>query len=150
MIKKILANVFHFLFVSSCSQKQRESVISHLETLSLKPNNQVRNLRVILDSDLNFSSHIKSITSAAFYHLKNIARIKGIASKPGKAAFQFYAPKIWNSLPEDVRLASTLTTFKSRRKTVLFSCAFLCFNDLIRLLGILCILPWCRYSLRLL
>ena len=63
------------------SQKQRESVISHLETLSLKPNNQVRNLGVILDSDLNFKSHIKSLTSAAFYHLKNTARIKGIVSK---------------------------------------------------------------------
>ena len=61
-------------------QKQIESVISHLETLSLKPNNQVRNLGVILDSDLN--SHIKSISSAAFYQLKNIARIKGIVSKP--------------------------------------------------------------------
>ena len=56
--------------------------MSHLKTLSLKPNNQVRNLGVILDSDLNFNSHIKSITSAAFYHLKNIARIKGIVSKP--------------------------------------------------------------------
>ena len=62
-------------------QKQRESVISHLETLSLKHNYQVRNLGVILDSDLNFNSHIKSITSAAFYHLKIIARIKGIVSK---------------------------------------------------------------------
>ena len=30
-------------------QKQRESVISHLETLSLKPNKQVRNLGVMLD-----------------------------------------------------------------------------------------------------
>ena len=223
-------------------QKQRESVISHLETLSLKPNNQVRNLGVMLDSDLNFNSHIKSISSAAFYHLKNIARIKEIVSKPdlerlihafvssrldycnglltglskrairqlqyiqnaaarvltrtrkydhispvlrslhwlpvaqridfktallvykslhglapkyisdmletyeptrtlrtsgrglllvprvrtkqGEAAFQVYAPKIWNSLPEDVRQASTLTMFKSRMKTVLFSCAY--------------------------
>ena len=63
-------------------QKQRESVISRLETLPIKPNNQVRNLGVILDSDLNSNSHIKAITSAAFYHLKNIARIKGIVSKP--------------------------------------------------------------------
>ena len=53
-------------------QKQRESLIRYLETLSLKPNNQVRNLGVILDSDLNFSIHIKSMTSAAFYHLRNI------------------------------------------------------------------------------
>ena len=63
-------------------QKQRESVIRHLKSLSLEPKNQVRNLGVILDSDLNFNSHIKAITSAAFYHLKNIARIKGIVSKP--------------------------------------------------------------------
>ena len=63
-------------------QKQRESVISHLESLSLKPKQQVRNLGVIMDSDLNFNSHIKSIISTAFYHLKNIAKIKNIVSKP--------------------------------------------------------------------
>ncbi|KAJ0016334.1 hypothetical protein NQD34_014623 [Periophthalmus magnuspinnatus] len=63
-------------------QKHRESVSSHLQSLSLKPSNQARNLGVIMDSDLNFNSHIKSITSAAFYHLKNMAKIKGILSKP--------------------------------------------------------------------
>ncbi|KAJ0064019.1 hypothetical protein NL108_016360 [Boleophthalmus pectinirostris] len=62
-------------------QKQRDSVSSHLQSLSLKPSNQARNLGVIMDSDLNFNSHIKSITSAAFYHLKNIAKIKGLLSK---------------------------------------------------------------------
>uniref|UniRef100_H2MI00 Small ribosomal subunit protein uS11m n=1 Tax=Oryzias latipes TaxID=8090 RepID=H2MI00_ORYLA len=35
-----------------------------------------------MDSDLNFNSHIKSVTSAAFYHLKNIAKIKNLVSKP--------------------------------------------------------------------
>ena len=223
-------------------QKQRESVSCHLQSLALKPTNQVRNLGVIMDSDLNFNSHIKSITSAAFYHLKNIAKIKGIVSKPdlerlihafvssrldycnglltglskrgvkqlqyiqnaaarvltrtrkydhispvlrslhwlpvaqridfkaallvykslhglapkyicdmlvpyepprtlrtsgtglllvprvrtkhGESAFQFYAAKIWNSLPEDVRQTSTLTMFKSQLKTVLFRCAY--------------------------
>ncbi|RJG15175.1 hypothetical protein D4A39_16695, partial [Alcanivorax profundi] len=221
---------------------QRESVSSHLESLSLKPKNQVRNLGVIMDSDLNFNSHIKAITSTAFYHLKNIARIKGIVSKPdlerlihafissrldycnglhtgltkravkqlqyiqnaaarvltrtrkydhispvlrslhwlpvsqriefkaallvfkalhgsapkyisdmlvpyepsrtlrtsgtglllvprvrtkhGEGAFQFYAAKIWNSLPDEVRQASTLTMFKSRLKTALFNTAY--------------------------
>uniref|UniRef100_A0A3B3HFB5 Reverse transcriptase domain-containing protein n=1 Tax=Oryzias latipes TaxID=8090 RepID=A0A3B3HFB5_ORYLA len=62
-------------------QKQREIVSSYLHSLSLKPSNQVRNLGVIMDSDLNFNSHIKSVTSAAFYHLKNIAKIKNIISK---------------------------------------------------------------------
>jgi len=45
-------------------------------------------------------------------------------TKQGEAAFKVYAPKIWNSLPEDVRQASTLTMIKSRLKTVLFSCAY--------------------------
>ena len=47
-----------------------------------------------------------------------------VRTKQGEAAFQFYAPKIWNSLTEDVRQASTLKMFKSRLKTVLFSCAY--------------------------
>lgn len=60
-------------------QKQRERVSSYLEFL--KPKNQVRNLGVIMDSDLDFNSHIKSVTSSAFYHLKNIARVRSIVSK---------------------------------------------------------------------
>ncbi len=50
-------------------------VHAHLNSLPLKSKNQARNLGVILDSDLNFSSHIKTITKSAFYHLKNIGRI---------------------------------------------------------------------------
>lgn len=34
-----------------------------------------------MDSDSNFNSHIKTITRSAYYHLKNIARIKGCLSK---------------------------------------------------------------------
>ncbi|MDF4331524.1 hypothetical protein P3396_23550, partial [Vibrio parahaemolyticus] len=49
--------------------------------MTLKPTNQARNLGVVLDSDLNFSSHIKTITKSAYYHLKNIARIKELLSK---------------------------------------------------------------------
>uniref|UniRef100_A0A3P9MAR3 Reverse transcriptase domain-containing protein n=1 Tax=Oryzias latipes TaxID=8090 RepID=A0A3P9MAR3_ORYLA len=218
-------------------QKQRESVSSYLHSLSLKPSNQVRNLGVIMDSDLNFNSHIKSVTSAAFYHLKNIAKniiskrdleilihafvssrldycnglltglskravkqlqyiqnaaarvltrtrkydhispvlrslhwlpvpqridfkaallvykslhgrapkyisdmlvpyepsrtlrtsgaglllIPRVRTKQGESAFQYSAAKIWNSLPEGVRQASSVSMFKSRLKTFLFS-----------------------------
>ncbi len=35
-----------------------------------------------MDSNLNFNSFIRSITSAAFYHLKNMSKIKSIESKP--------------------------------------------------------------------
>ena len=47
-----------------------------------------------------------------------------VRTKHGESGFQFYAAKIWNSLSEDVRQASTLTMFKSRLKTALFHCAY--------------------------
>ena len=47
----------------------------------LKTTNQARNLGVVMDSDLNFSSHIKTITKSAYYHLKNISRVKGLMSQ---------------------------------------------------------------------
>ena len=42
----------------------------------LKTKSQARNLDAVMDSDLNFNSHIKTITKSAYYHLKNISRIK--------------------------------------------------------------------------
>ncbi len=38
--------------------------------------NQVKNLGVILETDLSFSSHFKAVTKSAYYQLKNIARIR--------------------------------------------------------------------------
>ncbi len=204
--------------------------------------NQVRNLGVILETDLSFSSHVKAVTKSAYYHLKNIARIRCFVSsqdleklvhafitsrvdycnglltglpkktirqlqliqnaaariltrtrkyehitpvlrslhwlpvtfridfkvlllvykslngigpkymadmlteykpnrplrslgssqleiprvhtKQGESAFSYYAARSWNQLPEEIRCAKTLATFKSRLKTHLFSCAF--------------------------
>ncbi len=42
--------------------------------------NQVKNLGVILETDLSFSSHVKAVTKSAYYHLKNIARIRCFVS----------------------------------------------------------------------
>ena len=47
-----------------------------------------------------------------------------VRTKHGEAAFSYYAPSIWNKLPEICRSAATLTTFKSRLKTFLFAAAF--------------------------
>lgn len=59
---------------------KRKTVISHLENKGLKVTTQARNLGVILDSNLNFEAHIRSVTSKAFYHLKNIAKVKPFLS----------------------------------------------------------------------
>jgi len=43
----------------------------------------------------------------------------------GGRAFSYKAPKLWNSLPNSVRDSDTVSVFKSRLKTYLFSQAFL-------------------------
>jgi len=39
----------------------------------------------------------------------------------GEAAFQHYAPRLWNSLPENLRAIESVDIFKSRLKTHLFN-----------------------------
>ncbi len=50
--------------------------------------------------------------------------IPRVHTKQGESAFSYYAARSWNQLPEEIRCAKTLATFKSRFKTHLFSCAF--------------------------
>ena len=89
-------------------KEDRLKVTAHLESLSLKPKDQVKNLGIIIDSDLNFNSHIKLIRKSAFYHLKNIARIRGYMSKQDleKLIHAFissrldYCNSLFNGLPK--------------------------------------------------
>ena len=55
-------------------------VSAELQSAMFKTTEQARNLGVVLDSDLNFISHIKPLTKSAYYHLKNIYRIKRLMS----------------------------------------------------------------------
>jgi len=50
---------------------------------------------------------------------RGLLLVPRVRTEQGEAAFQLYAPKVWNSPPEDVRQASALTMFKSRLKTVI-------------------------------
>ena len=63
------------------SKEKRVSISKLLETRALKTTNQVQSLEVQIDSDLTFNSHIKAVTKAAFYHLKNINRIQSFVSQ---------------------------------------------------------------------
>ncbi len=55
-------------------------VNAYLDSRGQTTKNQVRNLVVILETDLSFSSHVKAVTKSAYYHLKNIARIRCFVS----------------------------------------------------------------------
>ncbi len=50
--------------------------------------------------------------------------ISRVHTKQGESAFSYFAGRSWNQLPEEIRCAKTLATFKSSLKTHLFSCAF--------------------------
>ncbi len=40
-----------------------------------------------------------------------------VHTKQGESAFSYYATRSWNQLPEEIRCAKTLATFKSRLET---------------------------------
>jgi len=45
-------------------------------------------------------------------------------TKFGNRAFSVAGPTVWNSLPESVKSAETLSTFKRKLKTYLFNISF--------------------------
>jgi hypothetical protein len=62
------------------SNEQRESILSRLGNLAKQSNTSVKNLGVIIDAELNFNTHISQVTKTAFFHLRNIARIRAYLS----------------------------------------------------------------------
>ena len=54
----------------------------NLDSCSITHKPTVRNLGVIFDSSLSLLPHIKNITKSAFFHLRNVAKIRPILSRP--------------------------------------------------------------------
>ena len=63
------------------AKAERIKVSAELQSAMFKTTDKVRNLGVVMDSDLSFNSHIKTVTKSAYYHLKNISRIKGLSQQ---------------------------------------------------------------------
>ncbi|WP_213056246.1 hypothetical protein, partial [Escherichia coli] len=52
-----------------------------LDGITLASSTTVKNLGVIFDQDMFFNSHIKQISRTAFFHLRNISKIRNILSQ---------------------------------------------------------------------
>ena len=52
----------------------------HLDGVSVASSAVIKNHGVIFDPELSFVTHIKNISRIAFYHLRNIAKIRKMLS----------------------------------------------------------------------
>ena len=55
--------------------------ITTLDGITVASSSTVRNLGVMFDQDMSFNSHIKQISRTAFFHLRNISKIRHILSQ---------------------------------------------------------------------
>ena len=62
-------------------KEERQKISALLERKGLIAKDVVKNLGVLIDNNLNFNSHIKSVTKSAYFHLKNINKLRGYMSK---------------------------------------------------------------------
>ena len=67
-----------------CPKKQRDPLLNltiHIDGCTVASNKTVKDLGVTLDPDLSFDKHIKIVSRTAFFHLRNIVKIRNFLSK---------------------------------------------------------------------
>ena len=65
-------------------------------------------------SSLQHQTNLRSATNSELFVPRTRLRV-------GERAFSSAAPRLWNTLPTDIKRAATLLTFKKKLKTFLFS-----------------------------
>ncbi|CAJ1050789.1 uncharacterized protein LOC121506616%2C partial [Xyrichtys novacula] len=56
--------------------KEVGDILLNVDGCTIRPSQEVRNLGVILDCNLSLQAHISNATKSAFFHLKNICRLR--------------------------------------------------------------------------
>ena len=65
-------------------KKQSDRLLNltiNLDGCTVVSNKTVKDLAVTLDPDLSVDTHIKTVSRTAFFHLRNIAKIRNFLSK---------------------------------------------------------------------
>ena len=120
------------------SSSLKPSTVSIPDSIILGSHNipfsdSARNLGFILDSKLSMKKHVSDISGSGpaylseLLHVYTPSRIRLSSSDTRMLEIQQYkrtlscfGPHIWNSLPQDLRHCSTLSSFKAELKTFLF------------------------------
>ncbi len=92
-------------------------VNAYLDSRVQTTKNQVRNLGVILETDLSFSSHVKAVNKSAYNHLKNIARIRCFVSSQETRSCLYHQQGFTpnkGSLLLAIMLPAVVTSFQKR------------------------------------
>ena len=74
-----------------------------------------------LSKSLTINQSSRTLRSSS----EKLLKVPKVNLKAGNRSFSYSAPTVWNSLPLHLRNTNTLSLFKSRLKTHLFTCAFL-------------------------
>ncbi len=101
-------NLEHYLTLDGCSVNSSSS--------------SVRNLGVLFDSNLSFESHVSSICKTAFFHLKNISKLRPMLSTSNAEILihAFMTSRLDLPPKEDLRGCSTLFSLNQTSYTNVF------------------------------
>ncbi|KAK7933805.1 hypothetical protein WMY93_004701 [Mugilogobius chulae] len=79
---KLNSDKTDIIIIGPKTLSKSSSILFNFNNSTFTPSPLIRNLGILLDSNLSFESHINQVTRTAFFHLKNIARLRPSLSFP--------------------------------------------------------------------
>ena len=103
-------------------------ITTHLRSLHLLPDKVISTDKIacLCCNGITAPSYVADMLQKILSHTRNTRSNRPAHSKAtlGDRSFSFASSSVWNSIPNDVRCASSLSSFMSRLKTCLFHSAY--------------------------